>query len=206
MSNDKGLGSMRRGPGISVTLVVGQPRKSPAKADRKQGGGEPEYMPGEEDDEEELPPDSPEEEDNRRVMIEAAKALRGESKNPDEAIQEFLEIYGKQRLEELRQMVSEEEEPAEGEELPEQMASGGRLIEGPGHGLADRIKAKAGEQPVLLSDGEFVIPADVVSHLGDGSTKAGVRALEGMMARVRKAKTGTKKQAGGINFEKVMPR
>lgn len=186
------------------------------KADRKQDGGEPifepkapPYPPEEEedeeleDDEEEEEPGSPEEADNRRITIEAAKALRGESKNPDEAIQEFLEVFGRQRLEELRSMVSEEEEG--GGQSVAQMAEGGRLMDGPGRGMDDRIPARAGDQPVLLSDGEFVIPADVVSHLGDGSTRAGVRALEGMMHRVRKAKTGTHKQAGKLNHAKVMP-
>lgn len=185
-----------------------------AKADRKQDGGEPAYEPEEEengeeledeDDDEEEEPGSPEEADNRRITIEAARALRGESRNPEEAIQEFLEVFGRQRLEELRRMVADEEEPEAGGQSVAQLASGGRLMDGPGRGMDDRIAARAGEQPVLLSDGEFVVPADVVSHLGDGSTKAGVRALEGMMARVRRAKTGTKKQASRIDTRKVLP-
>lgn len=61
--------------------------------------------------------------------------------------------------------------------------------------MADRIKAMAGDRPVLLSDGEYVLPADVVSHLGDGSTKGGVRAIEAMIDRVRTAKTGSGKQS-----------
>ena len=183
---------------MSVTLVIAAP-KGRGRPDRKQDGGEPAYEPDEDDDleDDEALPDSPEEADNRRIMVEAAKALRGESKNPDEAIDEFLEVYGREELEALRQMVSEEEPP-------EKMAAGGRLVEGPGRGLDDRIAARAGKQPVLLSDGEFVVPADVVSHLGDGSTKAGVRALEGMMARVRRQKTGTRKQAGKIDLKKAL--
>lgn len=198
-----------------MTLVVAHPKAAKprmATADRKQHGGEPAYEPEEEDedlplpdeDEEEAAPGSPEEADNNRIMAEAAKALRGESKHPQEAIEEFLDVFGRDRLEELRSMVAGDGE--EEEELPEQqMSSGGRLVDGPGRGLDDRVKAKAGEQPVLLSDGEFVIPADVVSHLGDGSTKAGVRALEGMMRRARKAKTGTPKQAAKMDWDKVLP-
>lgn len=198
---DSGLGLAQRPP-MSITLILAH---RPVKADRKQDGGEPKYEPAEEEEEEEedgeSAPESPEESDNRRIMVEAAKALRGESENPEEAISEFLDVFGRERLEELRSMVAGEEE----EGSPEQMASGGRLVEGPGRGLDDRIVARAGKQPVLLSDGEFVVPADVVSHLGDGSTKAGVRALESMMRRARKAKTGTTKQASKMDFDKVLP-
>jgi len=176
------------------------------KAQRKQGGGPQfQYEPDEDDDlddddddEAEEVPGSPEEEDNRRITIEAAKALRGESKDPHAALTEFIEVYGREKLKELKQFVQEESEA-------EPMAEGGRLVEGPGRGLDDRIAARAGSDPVLLSDGEFVVPADVVSHLGDGSTKAGVRALEAMMARARHAKTGRKKQAAKLNMKKVLP-
>ena len=217
-----GLGSSRR---PSVTVMIAVPRSS--KPRRRQEGGEA-YGPAEPDEEEDLEdeedleeeaPGSPEEEDNRRIVIEAAKALRGESQNPEEAINEFLEVYGRERLQELKRFVAEEEEappgmPPEGEAPPEGMkkggeydsyADGGRLVEGPGRGLEDRISARAGDQPVLLSDGEFVIPADVVSHLGDGSTRAGVRALEAMMARARHSRTGSKEQAKGLNLKKVLP-
>lgn len=193
--------------------MVAQPKKT-AKVDRKQEGGEPIFTPpekelpeeeeDEEDDLDEEEAGSPEEEDNRRIVLEAAKALRGESDDPQMAIDEFLETFGREKLEQLRTVVADEEPEEEGAESPAQMAAGGRLVEGPGRGLDDRIKAAAGEQPVLLSDGEFVIPADVVSHLGDGSTKAGVRVLESMMARVRHAKTGSKKQAGKLD-RKVLP-
>jgi hypothetical protein len=197
-------------------IVAPHPAPSHSKVEKKQAGGAMGWGPNEfeetglegddepdDDLEEEEVPGSPEEEDNRRIVIEAAKALRGESQNPEEALNEFLEVYGKQKLEELKAFVAEEE--AEPEEPAYGMAEGGRLVEGPGRGLDDRIAARAGEQPVLLSDGEFVVPADVVSHLGDGSTKAGVRALEAMMARARHAKTGRKKQAAKLDTKKVLP-
>ena len=60
-------------------------------------------------------------------------------------------------------------------------------------------------QPAKLSHGEFVIPADVVSHLGNGNSDAGAKVLYGMMDRVRKARTGTKKQGKQINPEKFTP-
>lgn len=206
---------------MTVTLVIAHPGQSRSKAEKKQGGGAMAYGPsGDEDgmDDEELEddedldtedvPGSPEEEDNRRIVIEAAKALRGESQDPEMALNEFIEVYGRDKLKELKQFVAEEEAaPMKkgGKVEYESYSEGGRLVEGPGRGLDDRIVARAGSDPVLLSDGEFVIPADVVSHLGDGSTKAGVRALEAMMARARHAKTKSRKQAPKLNMKKVLP-
>jgi len=72
--------------------------------------------------------------------------------------------------------------------------------------MADEVPAVIeGEQPAALSDGEFVIPADVVSHLGNGNTDAGVKVLEDMMDRVRKARTGRETQAKEINPEEFLP-
>lgn len=67
----------------------------------------------------------------------------------------------------------------------------GRMVKGAGAGLSDSI-------PANLSDGEYVMPADVVSMMGDGSTDAGGRKLDGLVAKVRMEKTGTKKQAGKL--------
>lgn len=89
------------------------------------------------------------------------------------------------------------------------LASGGmppRFLNGPGDGMSDSIKAKIGGlQEARLADGEFVIPADVVSHLGNGSSKAGANQLYSMMDRVRKARTGTEKQGKEIKPTKFMP-
>ena len=85
------------------------------------------------------------------------------------------------------------------------MAKGGYL-DGPGDGMSDSIPATIeGRQPARLADGEFVVPADVVSHLGNGSTKAGAKVLYGMMDKVRKARTGTKKQGRKINPRRFVP-
>jgi hypothetical protein len=56
-----------------------------------------------------------------------------------------------------------------------------------------------------LADGEFVIPADVVSHLGNGSTEAGANVLYKMMNKVRRARTGNPKQGKQINPKKFIP-
>ena len=88
-------------------------------------------------------------------------------------------------------------------------AAGGnpRLLSGPGDGMSDDIPAMIGsKQPARLADGEFVIPADVVSHLGNGSTKAGAEELDKMMKKVRRARTGNPKQGKQINPAKYMPK
>lgn len=85
-------------------------------------------------------------------------------------------------------------------------SDGGRLLKGPGDGMSDNIPATiANKQPARLADGEFVVPADVVSHLGNGSTDAGAKQLYAMMDRVRSKRTGNKKQGRQIEPEKYMP-
>ena len=85
-------------------------------------------------------------------------------------------------------------------------SDGGRLLKGPGDGMSDSIPAKIGRrQPARLADGEFVVPADVVSHLGNGSTDAGAKQLYDMMDKVRRARTGNKKQGKEINPRKYVP-
>ena len=82
----------------------------------------------------------------------------------------------------------------------------GMYLDGATDGMADEIPAMIdGEQPAMLSDGEFVIPADVVSHLGNGNSDAGAKTLENMMDEVRMARTGTKKQAPEIDPEDFLP-
>ena len=84
-------------------------------------------------------------------------------------------------------------------------SDGGRMLKGPGDGMSDNIPATiAGKQPARLADGEFVVPADVVSHLGNGSTDAGAKQLYAMMNRVRKARTGNPKQGKQIKPAKYM--
>lgn len=87
-------------------------------------------------------------------------------------------------------------------------AAGGnpRLLKGPGDGMSDNIPAViGGKQPARLADGEFVVPADVVSHLGNGSTEAGAKQLYKMMDRIRQQRTGKKRQAPEVNPSKAMP-
>ena len=82
----------------------------------------------------------------------------------------------------------------------------GRYLKGRTDGMADKISTSIdGNQPAALSHGEFVIPADVVSHLGNGNSEAGAQRLYAMMARIRKARTGTTKQGKQINPNKHLP-
>ena len=86
------------------------------------------------------------------------------------------------------------------------LAKGGYL-QGPGDGMSDDIPATInGDEPAALADGEFVVPADVVSHLGNGSSEAGSKQLYAMMDRIRKARTGKKSQGKEIKPGKYMPR
>jgi hypothetical protein len=72
--------------------------------------------------------------------------------------------------------------------------------------MSDEIKASIdGEQDVLLSDGEYVIPADAVAMLGNGSTDAGANRLDAMIARLRTQKYGRNKQPPEMKAESVMP-
>ena len=85
-------------------------------------------------------------------------------------------------------------------------SDGGRMLKGPGDGMSDSIPGMiANKRPARLAEGEFVVPADVVSHLGNGSTDAGAKQLYAMMDKVRKARTGTKKQGKQINPMRYMP-
>jgi hypothetical protein len=84
-------------------------------------------------------------------------------------------------------------------------AAKGRYLKGGGDGMSDSIPATInGKQPARLADGEFVIPADVVSHLGNGSSDAGAKRLYAMMDKVRVARTGKKKQAPAVKADKYM--
>tara|TARA_R100001510_G_scaffold40446_1_gene36806 strand:- start:1317 stop:2264 length:948 start_codon:yes stop_codon:yes gene_type:complete len=86
------------------------------------------------------------------------------------------------------------------------MQEGGYLETGMGDGMSDDIPSSIdGEQPAALSENEFVIPADVVSHIGNGSSDAGAKKLYAMMDKIRQARTGREKQAPQINAEEMMP-
>jgi hypothetical protein len=89
-------------------------------------------------------------------------------------------------------------------------SDGGRLLKGPGDGVSDSIPATIGakNQPARLADGEFVVPARIVSELGNGSTEAGAKKLYAMMDRVQRARgktTGKNKVAANSRADKYLP-
>ena len=89
-------------------------------------------------------------------------------------------------------------------------SDGGRLLKGPGDGVSDSIPATIGAkgQPARLADGEFVVPARIVSELGNGSTDAGAKKLYAMMDRVQRARgktTGKNKVAANSRADKYLP-
>jgi hypothetical protein len=88
-------------------------------------------------------------------------------------------------------------------------SDGGRLLKGPGDGVSDSIPATiGGKQPARLADGEFVVPARIVSELGNGSTEAGARKLYAMMDRVQRARgktTGKNRVAANSRADKHLP-
>jgi hypothetical protein len=115
------------------------------------------------------------------MMNEAKAALLGEHPRPREAITRFREAFGEDALNLLRDRISP-----------------GR-VRGAGGGMDDLVPGSIeGRQKVRLADGEFVVPADVVSGLGDGSTDQGVRKLHGLMDKVRQQRTGMKAQPKSI--------
>lgn len=139
----------------------------------------------------------PEQAAARRVAQNAILALQGHGNNPEESLNEYIAHYGPQALSELHRSM--------GGQMPDSMGIGG-MVKGPGSGLDDMATAKMNDgRDVLLSPDEFIIPADVVSHIGNGSSEAGARQLHAMMDRVRMKKTGTVKQAGKLNPKKMMP-
>jgi hypothetical protein len=83
---------------------------------------------------------------------------------------------------------------------------GNNYLQGSTDGMADKLNTSIDDkQAAKLSHGEFVIPADVVSHLGNGNSDAGAQKLYAMMARIRKARTGNSEQGKRINPDKFMP-
>jgi hypothetical protein len=88
-------------------------------------------------------------------------------------------------------------------------SDGGRLLRGPGDGVSDSIPATIGhKQPARLADGEFVVPARIVSEIGNGSTEAGARKLYAMMDRIQRARAqtvGKGKVAKNTRADKYLP-
>ena len=133
------------------------------------------------------------------IVQEVIQFILGETDN-NEIINEFIIKYGQEQLMMLRDVVLKQ---AAGN--PDAQTEG--LIQGVGNsGMADDLPMNIGNKAIAaVSQDEYIIPADVVSMLGDGSSDAGSKQLDGMLDRVRMAKTGGKTQAAPLNPEEVLP-
>ena len=125
-------------------------------------------------------------------------AITGSIPNGDAVIDMFIQKYGNEIFMQIRESVLN----------PTQQAQTQGMIEGQGGGMDDEVMGMIGNQrPVAVSPGEYIVPADVVSGIGDGSSDAGAVELDDMLDRVRQERTGTTKQAPKLaNVGGIMPR
>jgi hypothetical protein len=139
---------------------------------------------------------------DKDIVNAAVSAIRGEIPEEQAAIVlgMFLESFGEDAL---RRLVSD----VQTGKIDGERGDIEGMIEGPGDGMDDLVPAEMddGSQDILLSDGEFIVPADVVSGLGNGSTDAGAEELYSMMDRVREERTGTTEQAQQIKTGGLLP-
>tara|TARA_R100000329_G_scaffold35211_1_gene33054 strand:+ start:700 stop:1665 length:966 start_codon:yes stop_codon:yes gene_type:complete len=136
---------------------------------------------------------------DKEIIADAVEAIKGIEPNPEAALARFVSKYGEEALRELVDKVMAGEFDANSG-----ITEG--MLNGVGDGMDDMIPANLeGEQDVVLSDGEFIVPADVVSGIGNGSSDAGSEALYDMMDRVRMMRTGTKEQPDQVPLERMMP-
>ena len=162
-----------------------------------QAGGIANMMPGVEMMEQAAP-----QMNDKDIVKAAVSAIRGEIAEEEAAIALglFLEAFGEEALRRLVSDVRSGKVDGERGDIE-------GMIEGPGDGMDDLVPAEMddGSQDILLSDGEFIVPADVVSGLGNGSTDAGAEELYNMMDRVREERTGTTEQARQVKTGGLLP-
>jgi hypothetical protein len=146
-----------------------------------------------------LPMGMEEEPNDKEIIADAVEAIKGIDENPEITLARFVSRYGEDALRDLVQRV-------QSGEFDQNAETTEGMVNGAGDGMDDMIPATLeGEQDVVLSDGEFIVPADVVSGLGNGSTDAGSKALYEMMDRVRELRTGQKEQPDQVPLGQMMP-
>jgi hypothetical protein len=123
---------------------------------------------------------------------EVIAAVMGQHPNPDEVFKRYIDAYGEEGLMELLMAI-------------EQMVpNNGRMVDGAGDGLSDSIPATIdGQQQALLSKDEYVIPADVVAHAGNGSSEAGGQKFDQLVSKVRKDRVGNTQHPQSVELEQV---
>ena len=134
---------------------------------------------------------------SEQEMSMLAMAVLGQTENPDPIINMFVDKYGPDMFRQVRQMILESV-------VPNAQTEG--MVRGNGSGMDDKVQGMIGkDQPVAVSPGEYIVAADVVSGLGEGSSDAGAKELDRMMDKVRMERNGTTQQAPRIDERKVMP-
>ena len=136
---------------------------------------------------------------DKELISKAVDAIQNELPNPEEVLGVFIARFGEEALRDLVMRVQDGT-------FDENVERSEGMVTGAGDGMDDMVPAKLeGEQDVLLSDGEFIVPADVVSGIGNGSSEAGSQRLYDMMDRVRELRTGMTEQPDDIPVEEMMP-
>jgi len=136
---------------------------------------------------------------DKEIINNAVDAIKGTDTEPERSLAMFVSTYGEDALKDLVERVrsgqfDDNSEVSEG------------MVGGIGDGMDDMIPATLeGEQDVVLSDGEFIVPADVVSGIGNGSTDAGADSLYEMMDRVRQMRTGKSEQPEQVPQSMMLP-
>ena len=121
-----------------------------------------------------------------RLIQMTMQAILGQVESPDEIIQMFIDEFGVDAFRQLREAVLKQQ-------VPNAQTEG--MVDGNGGGMDDQVMGMIGNQrPVAVSPGEYIVPADVVSGLGDGSSKSGADILDELNQAVRMARTGTTQQ------------
>ncbi len=136
--------------------------------------------------------------DANALIEETKQAILGTHPDPQRVVALFIETFGQEAFDQLKQqVVAEQQQAPSGPQ-----GAGTQLTSGPGGGLGDQIPATIeGQEPARLSDGEYVVPADVVSGLGDGSTNEGERRLAQMVSGVRQKRGGSPVQPAQIGLD-----
>ena len=128
-----------------------------------------------------------------------AMALTGQAgPQADQIVEMFVQKYGPEVFQQVRQMILQSISPN---------AQTEGMVKGPGGGMDDQVMGTiGGQQDVAVSPGEYIVPADVVSGLGDGNSESGAAELDKMNQKVRMARGGTVEQPPPVNAQQLMPR
>ena len=138
-------------------------------------------------------------EGDEQLIQMAVLAIQGKHPSPDDVQKDFIERFGLDAWIAFRERVLQT-----AAQNPEATTEG--MIQGEGTGMSDEIPGVvAGQEKIAVSPGEFIVPADVVSGIGDGSSDAGSNELYEMMDRVRQTRTGTTEQPRPLNKGGILP-